>query len=172
MRPTVAVFIASIMALIFAAGVAFAATVNCAGGVCKGTAADDEITGTHGHDKIYGRGGNDFVLARPGKDTIIGGAGNDRLYGGEQDDRIHAGPGDDYARGKEDNDKMNGGPGKEDFHGGTGSDRIRTGVVRTPSGEVKPDGVRDYVNCGPGHDVIYYEKGVDEVENCEVKRSL
>ena len=29
---------------------------------------------------------------------------------------------------------------------------------------------REIVDCGPGEDTVYYDKGKDEVENCEVKR--
>jgi hypothetical protein len=158
--------------LLIAAGVAVAATVRCTGGPCEGTEEGDDIYGSHGADTIRGHGGNDFVLARPGMDVVYGGSGEDRLYGGEQDDRIYAGEGDDYARGKEGDDEMYGGPGAEEFYGGTGSDTVRTGVVRGPDGAARPDGRPDYVNCGPGRDRVHYEKGVDRVENCEVRRAL
>ncbi len=59
-------------------------------------------------------------------------------------DGISGGPGNDLVRGDVGNDTLIGGSGSERILGGTGNDEIR------PAG----DNSVDYVNCGPGYDVV------------------
>src|SRR5215216_1864893 len=68
--------------VLLAGGAALAATINCTGGECRGTAEDDKITGTGGNDQIFGLRGRDQITGDPfgskaGNDELRGGGGND-----------------------------------------------------------------------------------------------
>ena len=136
--------------ILLAGSVVLAEDISCSGGGCDGTNESDSITGTPSADSIYGRGGNDTVYGKSGNDSLWGDwhqvldpgePGNDALYGGRGRDRLQ---GDERA------DTLKGGP---------GNDRV----------EAK-EGERDIVDCGRGsEDVAFFDKGMDQVSNCEIR---
>ena len=95
--------LAMLMGLMLAlsAGVAYAAVIQCDGGLCLGTPEDEIITGTNLADQIFGKGGDDTIYGLGQTDTLVGGGGNDTLYGG---------PGHDVLRGSSGDDDLYGGP--------------------------------------------------------------
>ena len=105
----------------------------------NGTAKANHLTGTAKADLIEAGAGNDWVN---------GGAGNDQIYGGPGNDTLYGGPG---------NDLLIGGPGLDKIFGGPGNDTIRAA-----------DGVKDTIDCGTGHDVVYADKHDKVAKNCEV----
>src|SRR5215212_6050496 len=81
--------LAGMLALVLAAGVAWAATVQCEANVpgdppvaCLGTADADTITGTSGQDVIRGLRGNDLARGMGESDVVQGGRGKDTVKGG------------------------------------------------------------------------------------------
>jgi Ca2+-binding RTX toxin-like protein len=76
---------------------------------------------------------------------------NDRLYGGEGNDTLVGHEGDDTLVGGDGDDLIN------------ASDKIEDPTRITG---------RDFIDCGKGHDVVYFEKGVDKVRRCEEKVRL
>ena len=68
--------------------------------------------------------------------------GGDRLEGGAGNDTL--GGGNPKARGR---DRIFGGPGRDEIYA--------------------RDGVRDYINCGPGKDVVSYSDRSDRAVGCE-----
>jgi RTX calcium-binding nonapeptide repeat (4 copies)/Domain of unknown function DUF11/Fibronectin type III domain/FG-GAP repeat len=104
----------------------------------NGTAKADHLTGTSKADVIKAGAGNDWVNGGPGNDTIYGGPGNDILYGGPGNDTIY------------------GGSGADRIFGGRGNDTIYAA-----------DGVKDTIDCGTGHDVVYADKHDKVAKNCE-----
>src|SRR5687767_12450958 len=69
--------------LVLAAGVAWAATVDCKVGVlCEGTDEPDDLIGTNSVDHVFGKGGSDFLAGKKQDDVLYGGDGNDFIHGG------------------------------------------------------------------------------------------
>jgi hypothetical protein len=162
-------------ALILAAGVAWAATVNCqVGEPCVGTDDPDRLNGTNNPDDMFARqdddllrglsgadlmlgdrpnvqdsttDGDDELFANEGKDTLAGLGGSDLLRGGAQADRIE-------AREASEN------PGEDTVGGGGGKDVI-----------LAHDNEFDNINCGEGTDTVIFDEGLDEVAaNCENRK--
>ena len=173
--------LAGTLALMLAAGVAWAATVQCQVGeeVCLGTSEADTITGTSGYDYIRalggadlakGLGGNDAVHGGRGKDTVKGGGGPDQsIWGGQANPFNDAS--DDYAYGGAGKDTVIGGyaqGGVDHVYGEDGDDTIQT---NQRGGAVEMYGVeitKEIINCGAGYDTVYFDDGLDEVaQNCE-----
>src|SRR5829696_6065154 len=73
--------LAGTLALVLAAGVAWAATVQCQMGAerCLGTSDADTITGTSGVDYIRALGGNDLARGMGAGDVVQGGKGKDTV---------------------------------------------------------------------------------------------
>src|SRR3954467_3210143 len=93
-------------------------------------------TGTNLSDELLGGHRDDTLVGRGGVDVIWG----DYLAVGTpaaQTDRIYGGPGGDFIYGSH---------GRSVVYGGAGDDRIRIWFGR------------GYVNCGPGHDVLYVSR--------------
>ena len=61
--------------------------------------------------------------------------------------RLYGGPGDDELRPDAGNDRVYGGPGNDTIHAFGGGDH-------------------DYVDCGPGNDTAYVDKG-EQTRRCE-----
>lgn len=178
--------LAGMLTLVLAAGVAWAATVQCQARVvqvCLGTPDPDTLTGTSGKDYIRalagadlvrGMGDNDGITGGKGKDTVEGGAGSDMfLWGGEAGPE-HLGPytdaSDDYVYGGTGGDHIFGGytqGGTDHIYGEDGNDYIET----NQRGHVAELGVKitkEIVNCGAGYDKVVFDKDIDEVaQNCE-----
>jgi Ca2+-binding RTX toxin-like protein len=169
-RAGVAVALTLLMATALA-GVAWAANViQCPNHSefpsCLGTDKNDVMYGTnkadtigggpHGADTLYGYGGEDYLIGGSGPDKVHGGPGDDQITNQETDywfgeDENHGGPGDDLIVGNLMSEK---------HYGGRGSDTI----TDYKSGK-RPDTFR----CGPGHDEVLYNKGLDKVAaDCEV----
>lgn len=192
MKRVVVLFGAMALALVVAAGVALAASIDCPNrqdGTCVGTKKADTITGTPQPDQIRARGGDDRVSARSGdgdfsiggsgKDRVRGNAGSDDAIGGsisgdfETGDLKFADNSDDVVKGGDGNDTtVAGGFGKgghDRLYGGEGNDTMYSAQRRFPfRGDVRVN--KEMVDCGPGQDVAYIDRGVDEVrDNCERK---
>jgi Ca2+-binding RTX toxin-like protein len=122
MRRVVQVAVLMCLMLALGAGVAYAAVIQCDGGLCEGGPEDDTITGTNGADQIFGKGGDDTIFGLGSTDTLVGGGGNDTLNGG---------PGHDVLRGGDGDDDLTGGPDEtrgprltDEYYCGTGTDTI------------------------------------------------
>jgi Ca2+-binding RTX toxin-like protein len=138
-----------------------------------GRAHSDGVYGDNGSDKLYGNTANDYV---------VGGAGSDKLYGGENADSIWVAKGkpgpdfsDDYVHGGSGKDQIRSasdGPstdythrGVDRIYGDSGDDYISVAWNDGPG-----DSAKDIVACGPGHDVVLFNEGVDVVDDtCEGK---
>ena len=93
----IALLLASLAAaLVLASGVAWAATVRCEGGECRGTQKDDRIVGTDRRDVVDALGGDDEVFGLEGNDVLYLQGGADQAGGGPGDDRIVGSDGSDY----------------------------------------------------------------------------
>lgn len=192
MKKAVVLLAALAAALVLASGVAWAATIQCPNrpdSGCEGTTKADTITGTPQPDQIRARGGDDVVNARGGdgdfsiggggEDKVRGQAGSDDAIGGSisgdfetgdlkfadsQDDVVRGGDGDDttvaggFGRG-----------GRDRLYGGEGDDTMFAAQRGFPfRGDVRIN--KEIVDCGPGEDTAYIDRGVDEVrDNCETK---
>lgn len=192
MKKAVVLLAALAAALVLASGVAWAATIQCPNrpdNGCEGTTKADTITGTPQPDQIRARGGDDVVNARGGdgdfsiggggEDKVRGQAGSDVAIGGSisgdfstgdlkfadgQDDVVRGGDGDDttvaggFGRG-----------GRDRLYGGEGDDTMFAAQRGFPfRGDVRIN--KEIVDCGPGEDTAYIDRGVDEVkDNCETK---
>jgi Ca2+-binding RTX toxin-like protein len=192
MKRAMFVSAAMLVAMLVASGVAIAANIQCPNrpdNGCEGTKKADTITGTPQPDQIRARGGDDRVSARggdgdfsiggSGKDRVRGNAGSDDAIGGsisgnfETGDLKFADNSDDVVKGGDGNDTtVAGGFGKgghDRLYGGEGNDTMYAAQRRFPfRGDVRIN--KEMVNCGPGQDVAYIDRGVDEVkDNCERK---
>lgn len=171
------------------AAVAVAATFNGTGGdnVLVGSPSADVMNGKGGNDLIYGNLGDDYIDGGTGSDANLpdfigleGGSGDDRVSGGsgndiidgdylnclvpacdedadvevpnnqQGDDSLDGGPGDDGIYGQRGNDTLIGGPGIDLLFGDQDNDRIYA-----------RDGQVDYIYCGPGNDLVQYDKNLD-----------
>src|SRR5215217_7552409 len=99
MRKTLLLFTTMALALLLAAGTAWAANITCTGGPCSGTEQNDRITGSLLDDRIQALGGRDEVTARPGDDEVYGDAGGDDITGGVGGDFLVGGRGPDESGG-------------------------------------------------------------------------
>jgi Ca2+-binding RTX toxin-like protein len=145
------------------------AQIICTGGMCEGTQGDDLIRGTRDADMIIAKGGTDGVDGRGGSDSVLGGPGNDdpgsspsghnpsyHLEGGVGHDHVHGGAGEDSvtdeygpANGyRSDTDVLFGGR-ADDFLNGQDGDN------------------RDYLDCGPGHNLYSADPGDTVRANCQ-----
>lgn len=91
MRRRAMVCVAAMAAtVLLAGGVALAANViPCPGGLCEGTAGDDQMTGTNSTDYLYAKEGNDTLRGLGAFDDLRGGPGNDNLNGGGGNDQYN-----------------------------------------------------------------------------------
>lgn len=103
-----------------------------------GLALAATITGTGNDETLTGTGFADTIRARGGDDAVYGLRGPDRLYGGSGHDRLNGGRGDDVIHA---DDLAGPGP--------------------------FPEGQRDVVYCGPGHDLVYRDDKDAKPRGCE-----
>ncbi len=115
--------------------------------------------GTNGNNTLVGTAKADVLLGVAGNDTLRGLAGPDRLDGGKGADILKGGPGNDNLNGGAGNDNLDGGAGVDHVLGGPGRDTI---AVR--------DGVRDFVGCGGGADVVIADLLDSVPADCETVR--
>ena len=136
-----------------------------------GTPRGDVILGGLGNDVIGGGRGSDSLDGEFGNDTLRGGPGDDRLIGGAGSDRLDGGPGDDsLASDGGTADTLIGGPGDDRIDG-----RFADITVFAGGGDdtvfVSGDGRRTaVVHCGPGHDLVYADRGDHVAPDCEETR--
>jgi Ca2+-binding RTX toxin-like protein len=168
-----------VAALVGAAGVAWAATVNCQVGVdCVGTDGPDRLVGTDEPDRMFGRQGSDRLLGYRGGDAMYGDEvtvfppvdtslegddellandGEDTLYGFGGDDLLRGGGRADFISAEEDaNFRLN--PGEDTVRGGGGRDHI-----------FAQDGFFDTIDCGANVDTVRFDVTLDEITNCEIQ---
>ena len=130
-----------------------------------GHAGVDVIDGNGGADTINGFGGNDLLFgdfldgphdpALDGPDRIYGGGGADELDGLGGADLLVGGSGGDSIDAREGTGNP---PGTDTVRGGRGNDTIYA-----------KDGAKDKIDCGPGRDVVQFDRGIDTVTSCEDK---
>ena len=164
-------------ALVLAAGVAWAATVNCqVQASCEGTDEPDELIGTNKPDFMNAKQDDDRLVGfmrademygdnpeagrddttTDGDDELIGYRGDDTLLGFGCSDYLRGGRGDDFIDATEESDN----PGEDTVRGSRGQDFI--GAV---------DGFKDKIFCGRGdEDEVFFDRGLDVVaDNCELQ---
>jgi Ca2+-binding RTX toxin-like protein len=171
----------ALAALVLASGVALAKDIKCRGTTsCFGTSRADTMTGTRADNQMFGEADGDTMVGKRGADYLRGdrgadildgnGAGEQLLWGGgfdaggNYDDRS-----DDVLNGETGDDNIVGGfakSGVDDLHGGRGDDTINAAQRNSGTGAVV---TKEIIDCGPGRDVVFYDKGKDEVKNCEIK---
>ncbi len=127
---------------------------------------DKVILATRGDDTIFGGPDSDGLYDYEGTNSVYGELGNDyivglgRLYGGHGDDEVVAWRSDEATA-----------TATVRVTGGPGNDLIRThdGTDRGPEIVYARDGERDEIDCGPGEDTVYYDEGLDAVDqaSCE-----
>jgi Ca2+-binding RTX toxin-like protein len=147
MRRTILMSAIVIPAVLLIAGVAYAMTINCNGGECTGTNNADTMNGSPQADKMLALEGGDTLYGGGGMDALKGKGGGDMIFGGEN------------------NDIVKGGDGGDRVDGGEGDDIVRGGTHSNPN-----DHARDVLICGPGRDRVYFVRGQDVLEDCEIKR--
>ena len=167
--------LAGAVALVVGAGVAFAKTVHCQGGMttlCVGTDKPDKLLGTTGADGMNARQDDDVLRGYEGPDIMQGDTtsaqddttdGNDQLYGNVGDDWLLGYGGSDLLMGGGGADEINASEtssaneGEDTVLGGHGADSISAW-----------DAVPDTIDCGASNrDVVVYDAALDEISNCE-----
>jgi len=162
-------------ALILAAGVAWAATVNCqVGEPCVGTDDPDRLNGTNKPDDMHARQVDDLLRGLSGADLMLGDRpnvqntttdGDDELFGNNGEDTLACLGGSDLLRGGGQADRIEAreaseNPGEDTVGSGGGKDRI-----------FAHDNEFDTINCGANVDEVIFDKGLDEVAaNCEKRK--
>ena len=97
--------------------------------------------------------------------TVTGTDRDETLKGTNYADTIRAKGGDDTVYGLRGPDRLNGGPGRDRLEGGRGDDVIRADDLSGPG--LFPEGQRDIVYCGPGHDRVYRDDKDARPRGCE-----
>jgi Ca2+-binding RTX toxin-like protein len=137
----------------------------------------DDALGGPGSDSLYGSGGRDHLSGGTGSDKVYGGTDGDSLSGGpafrsapliysppppeldSSDDYIYGGPGGDGL----DPGWVSGGV--DHLYGEDGDYRFYVNQLYR-SGD--PTVTKEIVDCGSGDDSVYYDEGVNDVNNnCE-----
>jgi Ca2+-binding RTX toxin-like protein len=137
--------------LLVVSSIAVARTFTCNQNRCRGTNDRDTIFGNRVGNTIHSLKGADLVRGNGGKDSLHGDGGRDRLSGGNGDDVVNGDDADDVVIGNRGNDRLN---------AGNGDDRVEAA-----------DGDFDPISCGSGrHDIAIFDRGVDSVIRCEIKR--
>ena len=161
--------------LVVAAGVAWAATVNCkVGEPCVGTDRPDRLNGTNKPDDMHARQDDDLLRGRSGADLMLGDRpnvqdsttdGNDELFGNNGEDTLAGLGGSDVLKGGGSADRIEAreaseNPGEDTVGGGGGKDVI-----------FAHDNEFDTINCGANVDTVTFDEGLDEVAaNCEKRK--
>ena len=172
----------ALVAVVLATGVALAKDIKCRGSTesCFGTSGADTMTGTRADNQMFGEAGNDTMVGKRGADYVRGDEGKDALYGNggseqflwgggfdaggnfsdRRDDVVYGGTGDDFIVGgfaKRGVDRLYGEKGDDTID--AAQENSGTGVAVT----------KEIIDCGPGKDTVYYDKGKDDIKNCEIK---
>ena len=126
-----------------------------------------EFEGGDGDDQLFGEAGDDTEIdGDDGDDLIRGGTGNDGAgEDGDREDSLRGEGGRNVVHGDQGNDVFDASTGAseggdvEKIYGGDGNDDI-----------VAIDGVRDIISCGPGRDTVSFDRDLDSISGCEVRR--
>jgi Ca2+-binding RTX toxin-like protein len=161
--------------LVVAAGVAWAANVNCqVGEPCVGTNDPDRLNGTNQPDDMHARQDDDLLRGLSGADLMLGDRpnvqdtttdGDDELFANEGKNTLAGLGGSDLLRGAGQADRIEAreaseNPGEDTVGGGGGKDDIFAN-----------DNEFDTINCGEGTDQVIFDKGLDRVAaNCENRK--
>jgi RTX calcium-binding nonapeptide repeat (4 copies) len=161
--------------LVVAAGVAWAASVNCqVGEPCVGTDEPDRLNGTNKPDDMHARQDGDLLRGLSGADLMLGDRPNvqntttdgaDELFGNDGEDLLAGLGGTDVLRGGGQADRIEAreaseNPGEDTVGGGGGKDVI-----------FAHDNEFDTINCGANVDEVIFDKGLDRVAaNCENRK--
>jgi hypothetical protein len=162
-------------ALILAAGVAWAANVNCqVGEPCVGTDDPDRLNGTNKPDDMRARQDDDLLRGLSGADSMFGDHppvqdsstdGDDELFGNNGEDTMGGLGGSDLLKGAGQADHIEAresseNPGEDTVGGGGGKDVI-----------FAHDNEFDTINCGANVDEVIFDEGLDRVAaNCEKRK--
>jgi hypothetical protein len=133
---------------------------------------------------MLGNGDDDELIAQAKADRLDGdgqGVPEDPngTYDGslDGDDTLRAGEGDDELDGYGGADTLLGGGGKDNIvaleYAGTGEDTARAGGGG--AWIAADDGVKDTITCGPGRDLVWFDRGIDVITNrpdCELLRPI
>jgi len=166
--------------LLACGGAALAKDIICRGATsCFGTNQADTMTGTKadnnmfglaGDDTMRGRSGADYIRGDQGADLIRGGNGADSLWGGGYDNGGNFNDrSDDYVYGGNGADTIIGGfarSGVDHLYGGNSADTINAAQRGSGMDVVV---TKELIDCGPGKDTVYYDRGKDKIKNCEVR---
>ena len=173
--------VAAMVAVVLAAGVALAKDIKCRGTAsCFGTSDADAMTGTRADNQMFGEAGNDTMVGRGGADYLRGDEGADTLYGKVGDEQFLWGGGFDAGGNYDDtSDDVVYGGGGDDFivggfakggvdhlYGGKGDDTIDAAQKNSDTGVAV---TKEIIDCGPGKDTVYYDKGTDDIKHCEIR---
>jgi Ca2+-binding RTX toxin-like protein len=171
----------ALVALVLASGVALAEVIECLGttscfgtnsaDTMSGTLADNQMFGEAGRDTMAGKGGADYLRGDQGADTVSGnGAGDQFLWGGGFDVGGNYDDGaDDVVYGGSGADSIVGGfakGGVDSLYGGRGDDTINAAQRDSGTGAAV---TKEVIDCGAGTDTVFYDRGKDEVKNCEIE---
>ena len=122
---------------------------------------------------LSGQRGNDTLRGGQGDDEVDGYFGNDTLYGGPGDDVMRGDDDWDYPKRTDGQDRLYGGEGNDTLYGYYGDDTLVGGDGDDQINAFDDErfaGGKDFVDCGKGHDEVIFDKGVDKIRNCEVRR--
>ena len=184
--------------LVVGSGVALAATsaIHCPNDTssgspssllfCYGTSAADTMYGSDLADFMFSKGGNDTMHGYGGSDRLQADKGSDNVYGDDGDDAFLWGgayvgstnyypdTSDDYVHGGSGNDYLVGGyaqSGVDRIYGEGGNDTIDAAQRKNPD-PAAFQVTKEIIDCGAGaSDVVYFDKGLDVVSNCEIKHA-
>ncbi len=101
------------------------------------------IKGTNGDDKLIGTKNADRLVGKDGNDTLRSSEGKDVVFGNE---------GNDFIKSGQDFDEIKAGKGDDEIH--------------------TRDGELDYINCGPGEDLVLADPVEDDTPGCETVQVL
>jgi RTX calcium-binding nonapeptide repeat (4 copies) len=147
-----------------------------------GGAGGDGLTGWDGDDRLSGGPGIDLLEGEDGRDVIDGGSGGDVIHldgnplsrdscfrqGGRPfTDVGRGGLGNDAITGVGGGDRLEGGPGNDEMSARGGHDKLLGGAGRDRIFSL--DGRSDWVDCGPGDDLLEASDRSDRVRGCETR---
>jgi hypothetical protein len=120
---------------------------GAAGGVLRGSVADDTLIGGLGNDTLIGAGGQNMLHAGAGHNLLRGGEGKDWLIGGDGNDTLEGGWGDDV---------LSAGGGENLLMGGAGNDTLM-GAHLEAGGQ--DESGANFLNGGAGNDLLIAGQG-------------
>jgi Ca2+-binding RTX toxin-like protein len=172
----------ALVAVVLATGVALAKDIKCRGSTvsCIGTSGADNMIGTRADNQMFGEAGNDTMVGRRGADYVRGDEDADTLHGNRGGESLLWGGGfdaggnyadrrDDVVYGDGGDDFIVGGfakSGVDRLYGEKGNDTIDAAQRNSGTDAAV---TKEIIHCGPGKDTVYYDKGKDDIKNCEIK---